>query len=73
MDPIKIVEALAILILGGWTGYKEIMSRRERKREEALTEQFGMKANPTRCAEHADAINELRDDVKRIKEHLGIV
>jgi len=73
MDPIKIVEAVAILILGGWAGFKELQGRRDRKREAAFTEEFGLSPNPTRCTEHANAINEIREDIRRIKDHLGIV
>ena len=73
MDPIKIVEAGAILILGGWAGYKEFQFRRAAKRDEEFIKRHGILGNPTRCIEHAKAINEIREDIRRIKEHLDIV
>jgi len=66
MDPIKIVEAAAILVLGGWAGWKELHERSQLKK-------FKLPPNPSRCALHAEAINGLREDMKQVKEHLGIV
>jgi Tfp pilus assembly protein PilO len=73
MDWMKIAEAAAIIILGGWNGYKEILSRKAERFEDKFIEEHGLRENPTRCQEHASAINELRMDVKTIKDHLGIV
>lgn len=73
MDPIKIVEAAAILILGGWQGFAEWRVQRKSKLEAKFGEQYGLPENPTRCQEHAKAINALRDDVQSIKDKLGIV
>jgi len=69
MDPITIVQAAAILILGSWNGLREYTDYRRRKMEG----EHGLKSNPTRCAEHAEKINQLVIDVQRIKDHLGIV
>jgi len=73
MDPIKIIEALAILTLGGWAGFKEFTERRAVRREAAFSEKYGLAENPTRCGLHANAINEMRTDIAQIKAHLGIV
>jgi hypothetical protein len=73
MDPIQVVTGLAIVGLGGWNAIKEYAEYRARRREKMFTSEKGLQPNPTRCAEHADAINEIRADVKRIKDHLGIV
>jgi hypothetical protein len=73
MDPMQIGQAAVIAILGGWNGYRAFMDYRAKKREDAFTKKFGLAQNPRRCAEHAAKINEMSDDIKRIKEHLGIV
>ena len=73
MDPIKIVEATAILILGGWQGFTEWRVQRKAKLESAFRAQYGLPENPTRCQDHAKAINALCDDVQEIKNKLGIV
>ncbi|CAK0779055.1 hypothetical protein CCP2SC5_880002 [Azospirillaceae bacterium] len=44
-----------------------------RLRQSRLEKQFRLSPNPTRCAEHAEAINEMRLDIKRIKDNLGII
>lgn len=54
---------------------------RNRYKQRKAEREFGLKDNPKRCAEHAKAINELRDDLNElrdvdihsIKEKLGIV
>jgi hypothetical protein len=73
MDPMQIGQAAVILILGGWNGYKAWTDNRNKKREDAFTKKFGLATNPTRCAEHAEKINDMGADIKRIKDHLGIV
>lgn len=73
MDPILIAQAFAIVILGGWSGWKEVQAYKERKKEQTLIDKYGLAPNPTRCAEHTIAINELKADVRSIKKHLGIV
>ena len=72
IDP-DISKSIAIIILGGWAGYKEIMDRRSRKRERSLAEEYGLAGNPGRCRDHAEAINSIRQDIKQIKDHLEIV
>jgi hypothetical protein len=73
MDPMQIGEAAVIVILGGWNGYKAFADYKAKKREAAFTKKFGLATNPRRCAEHASKINDMSDDIKRIKDHLGIV
>lgn len=65
----KTAELTALIGLGVYNGYKAWIDRKIRKHEETLN----LKGNPTRCQEHADKINQLIDDVQRIKDHLGIV
>jgi hypothetical protein len=73
MDPMQIGQAAVIAILGGWNGYRAFMDYKAKRREDAFTKKFGLASNPSRCAEHAEAINEMKEDIKRIKDHLGIV
>jgi len=64
-----------------FTWARERQAKREKKREEEYVAKYGLKSNPARCAEHAEAINgikadisdEIKPDLKRIKDHLGIV
>ena len=65
-----IVYALAILIMAGWTAYKEI-------REMRLTKKWNLSDNPKRCQEHGEAIARLEvragvieDDVKEMRDIL---
>lgn len=64
---------IGLICVIAYTAIKEYRDYKRRKLEFELTEKAGLAPNPTRCQEHADAINELRDDIRRIKEHLGIV
>jgi hypothetical protein len=73
MDPMQIGQAAVILILGGWNGYKAWTDNRAKKREAAFTEEFGLEGNPKRCLAHTKAINDLRADIKEIKDRLEIV
>lgn len=69
----ELAEALSILLMGGYLFFKWIKERKAVKR--------GLAPNPTRCQEHADAINDIKSqikdelipDIKRIKEKLDIV
>lgn len=61
LNPQTIASVLAILILAGWTVFKEL---RERHR----TRKYGLLANPERCAQHADAINKLSIQVEDLRE-----
>lgn len=53
-------EAGAILILAGWNGWQYILVRRDRR----IADEAGLQANPTRCAEHALALKELRECIE---------
>lgn len=61
-----IATVLSIVIIAGFLAYKEL-------RQWWLLRKYGIPDNPARCLEHRDAINGLKEDVKSIKEHLGIV
>jgi hypothetical protein len=61
----NLATVLSIIIIAGYLSYKEIREYRARRN--------GLAGNPTRCQGHADAINEIRGDIKRIKEILDIV
>lgn len=61
-----IAQVASILVIAGWLVFKEL-------REHAKSKEYGLMGNPVRCRQHAEAINDLRDDVKAIKEHLGIL
>jgi hypothetical protein len=56
-----IASVLAILILAGWTVWKELRERVKLKR-------YGLALNPERCKQHAEAINSLTEQVKDLKE-----
>jgi len=68
------LETIATALIGVFVVAKEVIEYFKRKRR-------GLKANPERCTEHADAINKINEriddeilpDLKRIKEKLGIV
>jgi len=57
---------------GGLVIFNALKTRQE-KRAKRMEEEAGLRPNPTRCQDHATAINELRLDVRAIKDHLGIV
>ncbi len=65
IDWIQIGEVSALIYLGGTRILDRVREKNAIKN--------GLKPNPTRCQEHADAINGLRNDVRAIKEHLNIV
>ncbi|MCK9598034.1 MAG: hypothetical protein M0R06_03270 [Sphaerochaeta sp.] len=69
MDLQSIGYGIGLLILGGVTAYREFTAKRRQRMEE----ESGLRPNPTRCREHAVAINEIKHDIQRIKDHLGIV
>jgi hypothetical protein len=73
MDPIEIAKAAAILILGGWAGYKEIIDRRKRKHEAELTERFGLTDNPERCREEKAMRAVLQFDVGQLKVDCAVM
>jgi hypothetical protein len=58
-----IIYAISILIITAWTIYKESREHKARKVSHIA-------ANPKRCTDHAEAIAELRADVKNIKEDI---
>lgn len=56
-----IVYAVAILLMAGWTAYKEL-------REMRLTKRFNLDGNPERCQKHSDMISRLDERVKSLEE-----
>jgi hypothetical protein len=66
IDPAALTGLVAGLGAVGWMIY-------DKNKEKRNSKEFGLKENPNRCREHAAAINEIREDVRRVKEHLGIV
>lgn len=61
MNSSTIAQIVAVIILAGWTIYKELRDRYKRRK-------FGLLANPERCNQHASAINELREQVAELQE-----
>ncbi|MCK9597992.1 MAG: hypothetical protein M0R06_03060 [Sphaerochaeta sp.] len=69
----ELAQGLFSVLIGGYLFFKWLRERKAVKR--------GLAPNPTRCQEHADAINGIKDqindellpDIKRIKEKLDIV
>lgn len=59
-------ELIGLVVLLVWRGIDKLVEVRAFKKE-------GLPPNPTRCAAHQKAINELRTDVRLIKEKLEIV
>lgn len=62
--------AIAGLVMGGGVLGKMIFDHYSEKRK---IKQMGLDENPTRCEKHQRAINEIRDDIRIIKEKLDLV
>lgn len=62
----EVGEGVGITIFVGVTAFNRWNQRK-------MARELGLRGNPARCKEHADAINELKIDVGSIKDHLGIV
>jgi uncharacterized protein HemX len=52
---------------------KESQERKRRKRESELVEKYGLKENPTRCAEHTESIGKLQSEIGGLKTNVAVL
>ena len=69
----ELIEAITVIVLVGWNTYKVFKDRKEQKLVREKEVAVGLPPNPLRCAEHQEAINQIKEDVRQIKERLDMV
>jgi hypothetical protein len=63
MNLTTIAQVLAVILLAGWTVFKEVKDRIKRK-------QWDLAPNPKICKQHAEAIEKLQGTVEQMDSNL---